>query len=107
MESLACSIEMEPRTLSGGDISNAREEAVEIFLNRDPEEASLIFSKGKKDGDIAGEGEKELFPEITGKNKQKSFEVSIKRWRNASVNSITSKGLDYMRNAREPLSSPF
>ncbi|KAI0487908.1 hypothetical protein KFK09_027731 [Dendrobium nobile] len=96
MESLGCSIEMEPRTLSGGKISNAREEAVEIFLNRDPEEASLIFSKGKKDGNTAGERKKERFPE-----------VSIKRWRNASVNSTTSKGLDYVRNAREPLSSPF
>ncbi|KAJ8479643.1 hypothetical protein OPV22_023370 [Ensete ventricosum] len=48
MDRLGCPIEMEPKTLTEGELSNAREAAVEIIQTKVPKEASTIFIQGKK-----------------------------------------------------------
>ncbi|XP_020097495.1 phosphoribosylaminoimidazole carboxylase, chloroplastic-like isoform X2 [Ananas comosus] len=48
MERLRCSIEMEPRTLNVEQLNNAREAAMDVVQEKEPIEASIIFTEGKK-----------------------------------------------------------
>ncbi|GFZ08075.1 hypothetical protein Acr_19g0010120 [Actinidia rufa] len=43
-----CSIEMEPRTLNQGQLTHAREAAVDIVHKNEQKEASTIFMEGLK-----------------------------------------------------------
>ncbi|THU52935.1 hypothetical protein C4D60_Mb10t09140 [Musa balbisiana] len=45
MDRLGCPIEMEPKTLNEGELSNAREAAVEIIQTKVAKEASTIFTQ--------------------------------------------------------------
>ncbi|CAI0474705.1 unnamed protein product [Linum tenue] len=42
---ICCPIEMEPKTLSEGQLNHARELAADVVLNLEPEEVSTIFTK--------------------------------------------------------------
>ncbi|XP_072961124.1 uncharacterized protein [Typha angustifolia] len=108
MEKLRWSIEMEPRTLNVGELNNAREEAMEI-QEKEPMEASNIFTEGMKGISTIEEKEKELerqnnvhrLMEIKEESEvcSESWDASCS-WNNAEEHSerITR---------RETLSSPF
>ncbi|KAI5336994.1 PREDICTED: LOC110613993 [Prunus dulcis] len=46
MAKVCCSIELEPRTLSEGQLNHARELAADVVEKMEPEEASAIFIQG-------------------------------------------------------------
>ncbi|OWM76506.1 uncharacterized protein LOC116201164 [Punica granatum] len=48
MASIGCPIEMEPKTLSQGQIDHAREVAADVVQKMEPSEASNIFVEGMK-----------------------------------------------------------
>nr|GLL17784.1 uncharacterized protein LOC109190400 [Ipomoea trifida] len=48
MANFCCSIETEPRTLNQGQLHLAREVAVDIVQNNQPQQASTIFIQGLK-----------------------------------------------------------
>ncbi|XP_058745382.1 uncharacterized protein LOC131618134 [Vicia villosa] len=46
MANISCPIELEPRTLSGEQLTQARELAAEVVQNMEPSEASTVFFEG-------------------------------------------------------------
>ncbi|CAK9161524.1 unnamed protein product [Ilex paraguariensis] len=48
MANFCCSIETEPRTLNQGQLTHAREAAVDIVQKKEPKEASSVFVEGMK-----------------------------------------------------------
>ncbi|XP_077228558.1 uncharacterized protein LOC143861526 [Tasmannia lanceolata] len=106
MESLCYSIEMEPRTLSQGELSTAREEAVFIVQKKEPDEASTIFTEGMRPVTSIKEMEKKV--EMTDQlhrlhDLKKSAEIIRKSWDCA----CTSTTLEESPKIKEPLSAPF
>ncbi|XP_038986573.1 uncharacterized protein LOC103710244 isoform X2 [Phoenix dactylifera] len=104
MERFGCTIEMEPRTLSEGELNDAREAAVAIIQSKEPKEALSIFTQGKSlTGAVKGPGEE---VERQGHGIEEGTGLAKKSW-NLPCGPDSSEEFPDGTKLREPLSSPF
>ncbi|CAL9771177.1 unnamed protein product [Musa acuminata subsp. burmannicoides] len=106
MDRLGCPIEMEPKTLNEGELSNAREAAVEIIQTKVAKEASTIFTQGKKAVKTAEQMRKEIekrdqLEKLVGEGEGSG--VRSGSWDLPCTDDEISDGI----TSTEPLSSPF
>nr|XP_010925561.1 uncharacterized protein LOC105048070 [Elaeis guineensis] len=106
MERFGCTIEMEPRTLSVGELNDAREAAVDIIQNNEPKEALNIFTQGTKSmtGTVEGLG-KEV--ETQGHDIKQGIGLAKKSWNLPCGPDGSDEEFPDGVKLREPLSSPF
>ncbi|CAL5327807.1 unnamed protein product [Camellia sinensis] len=112
MANPCCTIEMEPRTLNGGQITLAREVAGDIVQKEEPDEASNIFMGLKPVSEI-----KEVVVQNVenGDSKDRVVESEEKKTDNvigtscqcSCTSSIMESPDDLQLKLKEPLSAPF
>ncbi|XP_028081068.1 uncharacterized protein LOC114282556 [Camellia sinensis] len=112
MANPCCTIEMEPRTLNGGQITLAREVAGDIVQKEEPDEASNIFMGLKPVSEI-----KEVVVENVenGDSKDRVVESEEKKTdivigtscQCSCTSSIMESPDDLQLKLKEPLSAPF
>ncbi|XP_043704910.1 uncharacterized protein LOC122654745 isoform X2 [Telopea speciosissima] len=109
MACLSCSIEMEPRTLNQGELNNAREAAVVIVSNMEPQKASNVFIEGHRQ--VVPLNRTEEMPKkrddihTTVDNKESA--LVIERSCECSCTSTSIDESPEIEKLREPLSAPF
>ncbi|KAF9690108.1 hypothetical protein SADUNF_Sadunf01G0161500 [Salix dunnii] len=111
MANNCCSIEMEPRTLSEGQLSHAREVAADVAQKMGPKEASAVFINGlrpvvsiKEMSQV--EGSRDRHDNKVGECKEKTAEI-IDRHCQCSGIPKDKESPDHHLNLKEPLSAPF
>ncbi|KAL3720974.1 hypothetical protein ACJRO7_005741 [Eucalyptus globulus] len=110
MASTCCPIEMEPRTLSEGQLNHAREVAADVVQKMEPEKATSIFTEGLKPADPAkdtqrlAENREEVDGEVIESRKQAA--KCIEQPCQCSCVSALSESPDQLQ-LKEPLSAPF
>ncbi|CAL5373797.1 unnamed protein product [Camellia sinensis] len=112
MANPCCTIEMEPRTLNGGQITLAREVAGDIVQKEEPDEASNIFMGLKPVSEI-----KEVVVQNVenGDSKDRVVESEEKKTdivigtscQCSCTSSIMESPDDLQLKLKEPLSAPF
>ncbi|KAM0933641.1 hypothetical protein DsansV1_C35g0231021 [Dioscorea sansibarensis] len=117
MEGLGCSIDMEPRTLNGGELKSAIVAAVDVIQSKAPNEASSIFTEGMK-AVISIKGmekkveKRDQIHKLVEKSYKEASDTHGGSWDFHCFNSnpdhspLIEKCCDSMKK-REPLSSPF
>ncbi|EXB74564.1 hypothetical protein L484_026261 [Morus notabilis] len=111
MANVCCSIELEPRTLKGGQLNHAREVAADVVEKLKPHEATVMFIEGlrptgsiKKMKKITEEEEKEDHQVVGYMEKAKMIEIPCQCSCTVGTNISESTEQDKLR---EPLSAPF
>ncbi|KAI8017261.1 hypothetical protein LOK49_LG04G02733 [Camellia lanceoleosa] len=113
MANPCCTIEMEPRTLNGGQITLAREVAVDIVQKKEPDVASNIFMGLKP---VSGINEEVVVQNVeTGDSLDRVVESEEKKTdivigtscQCSCTTSIMESPDDLQLKLKEPLSAPF
>ncbi|KAF8027584.1 hypothetical protein BT93_E0483 [Corymbia citriodora subsp. variegata] len=110
MASTRCPIEMEPRTLSQGQLNHAREVAVDVIQKMEPQKATSVFTEGSKPIDPTkdmwrlAENEEEANDMVIESQKQGA--TCIEKPCLCSCAPALSESPDQLQ-LKEPLSAPF
>ncbi|KAJ6427496.1 hypothetical protein OIU84_022989 [Salix udensis] len=111
MANICCSIEMEPRTLSEGQLSHAREVAADVAQKMGPKEASAVFVNGlrpvvsiKEMSEVEGNGDRD--DHKVAECREKTAEIIDKPCQ-CSCNPKDKESPDHHLDLKEPLSAPF
>ncbi|KAL5729056.1 hypothetical protein ACHQM5_002060 [Ranunculus cassubicifolius] len=110
MAHLSCSIEMEPRTLSEVQLNHAREVAVHIIQNMEPNDSSTAFIEGLKPVVPIKEMEQIIERRQQRQKLVDCKEISVPALEPSCDCACTSTNVDEspeISNIREPLSAPF
>ncbi|XP_031120682.1 uncharacterized protein LOC116023804 [Ipomoea triloba] len=106
MANFCCSIETEPRTLNQGQLHLAREVAVDIVQNNQPQQASTIFIQGLKPTETVL-----VVPENNGVDKNKQEDSADVVTDKTIVQCLCSAEIlespDDQSKVKEPLTAPF